>query len=209
MFRRLFGAKPPQVEPDAAPPIIVVSGLPRSGTSLMMTMLAAGGLLVLTDALRTADEDNPHGYYEFERVKQLDKGDHAWLEHAPGKAVKIVSALLVHLPATHDYQVIFMRRNLAEVLASQRKMLAHRGEVADAAHDAEMAALFEKHLVATQAWLQTQPNIRVLEIDYNGLLSDPVPHLRQLTTFLHRPLDQTKMAQVIDPALYRNRAEKG
>ncbi|MCX6050617.1 MAG: sulfotransferase domain-containing protein [Chloroflexi bacterium] len=185
-----------------------MSGLPRSGTSMMMKILEAGGLPVLTDALRTADDDNPKGYYEYERVKQLDKGDVAWLVTAQGKVVKVISALLPHLPATHQYRVIFMQRKLAEVLASQRKMLAHRGEQMGATEDAALATLFEKHLQATKAWLQTQPNIRVLDVDYNQLLLAPTPHLQAVNHFLDDKLDLARMAQAIDPTLHRNRADQ-
>src|SRR4026209_2745330 len=94
-------------------PIVVVSGLPRSGTSMMMQMLQAGGLEILTDAVRTPDGSNPKGYFEFEAVKDLDKGQApAWLAGARGKAVKIVSSLVRWLPESNDYQVIFMQRNL-------------------------------------------------------------------------------------------------
>ena len=108
--------------------ITIVSGLPRSGTSMMMKMLEAGGIPPLTDEIRTADTDNPKGYYEFERVKKMDKGDTAWLENAQGKSVKVISALLKHLPSDYRYRVIFMRRDMSEILASQKKMLDHRGE---------------------------------------------------------------------------------
>ena len=108
-------------------PIVVVSGLPRSGTSMMMQMLQAGGLEILTDAVRTPDGSNPKGYFEFEAVKDLDKGPPpAWLTGARGKAVKIVSSLVRWLPESHDYQVIFMRRDLDEVILSQNKMLVDR-----------------------------------------------------------------------------------
>ena len=121
--------------------ITVVSGLPRSGTSMMMKMLAAGGIPPLTDALRAADRDNPKGYYEFERVKQLDKGDTAWLPLAQGKVVKVISFLLQYLPPDQTYQVVFLRRNIDEILASQRKMLIHRGEDPDQMDDAQVAAM--------------------------------------------------------------------
>ena len=129
-----------------AVPVIVVSGLPRSGTSLMMNMLRAGGMPTVTDEMRTADDDNPRGYFELERVKQLAKGDVAWVESARGQAVKVISALLEHLPPTSTYQVLFMQRWLPEVLASQRKMLERRGEPTDTIPDQQMAALFDRHL---------------------------------------------------------------
>ena len=118
--------------------VVVVSGLPRSGTSMMMKMLEAGGLSPLIDGEREADEDNPKGYYEFERVKQLPKGDYGWLEDAQGRVVKVISGLLVHLPPTHDYRVVFMRRAMPEILASQRKMLVRRGENSDQVSDEKL-----------------------------------------------------------------------
>ena len=111
----------------ALEPVFIVSGLPRSGTSLMMMILNAAGIPPLTDYERNADEDNPRGYYEFERVKKLKDGDFGWLENAQGKAVKVISALLTYLPEGYTYKVIFMRRELSEILASQRKMLINRG----------------------------------------------------------------------------------
>lgn len=198
-LQRLFGAK---VVPS---PITIVSGLPRSGTSMMMRMLEAGGLPPLTDNERTADTDNPQGYYEFERVKQLDRGDTAWLATAPGHAVKVISLLLQHLPATYHYKVIFVERHIAEVLASQRKMLVHRQKDTDTVDDAEMTDLFQKHLVAIRRWLAQQPNFQVLYIHYSDLLKEPEAQAVQINQFLDGGLDVPKMATVIDPNLYRNR----
>jgi hypothetical protein len=186
--------------------VIVVSGLPRSGTSMMMKVLEAGGLPVLIDGLRTADSDNPEGYYEFERVKGLDKGDTAWLTDAQGKGVKVISALLEHLPPDQSYRVIFMHRQIEEVLRSQRKMLEHRGEATDAVDDAELAALFAKHLEKVKGWLAVQPNFAVLDIHYNRMLADPLPHVQMVNQFLGNSLDEASMAAVINPNLYRNRA---
>ena len=135
-FKKLFKSEEAQF-------ITVVSGLPRSGTSMMMKMLEAGGILPIIDNIRTADEDNPKGYYEFERVKAIDKGDTEWVADAQGKSVKVISALLKHLPSDHQYRVIFIRRHMDEILASQRKMLLRRGEDPDKMDDAEMALLFE------------------------------------------------------------------
>src|SRR3954447_12968927 len=120
-------------------PVIVVSGLPRSGTSLMMNMLQAGGVPIVTDAQRIADDDNPKGYFELERVKQMGRGDVDWVGDSHGKAVKVISYLLKNLPPTSSYKVLFMRRRLPEVLASQKKMLIRRGEPTDAVPDAQMA----------------------------------------------------------------------
>ena len=197
LFGRLF-RKEPQ-------PVIVVSGLPRSGTSMMMKMLEAGGLEVVTDHQRRPNEDNPQGYYEFERVKKLPEGDTQWLKDAEGKVVKIISALLMHLPPDHTYKILFMRRSMEEILASQKQMLVRRGEPSDKVDDAEMARLFDKHLREIQTWLDRQPHVTYLDIDYNAMLRDPRPQLARVLPFLGLALDLEKMAEVVDPALYRQR----
>jgi hypothetical protein len=187
-------------------PVIIVSGLPRSGTSMMMKVLEAGGLPVLIDGLRAADPDNPEGYYELERVKELDKGDAGWVADAQGKGVKVISALLEYLPSDYTYRVIFMHRKIEEVLNSQRKMLERRGESTEAVNDAEMADLFAKHLVKVKEWLRDQPNFSVLDIDYNAMVNDPEPHIRKINQFIDNALDEQAMAKMINPDLYRNRA---
>ena len=187
--------------------ITIVSGLPRSGTSMMMKMVDAGGIPPVTDALRAADEDNPKGYYEFERVKQMDKGDTAWVPEARGKAVKVISALLKHLPATEQYRVIFIRRNIDEILASQRKMLIRRGEDPDKQDDAQMKVLFEKHVRGVEQWLAGRGNVRTLYVHYSDMLGDPRPQIERVNAFLGGKLDTAQMAEVVDPALYRNRGQ--
>jgi hypothetical protein len=189
----------------AARPVVVVSGLPRSGTSMLMRMLEAGGIPPLTDELRSADDDNPRGYYEFEPVKKLREGDSSWLPQAQGKAVKIISALLSYLPPTQTYQVLFIQRAIPEILASQRKMLINRGEDPDKISDAEMAQYFEKHLAQVTAWLAQQGNITTLYVDYNQMLYDPAPTARRLNKFLGGDLNIDQMVGVVDPALYRQR----
>lgn len=199
-LRKLF-------QPKQAPFITIVSGLPRSGTSMMMKMIEAGGIAPLIDNIRTADVDNPKGYYEFERVKQLDKGDTAWLPEAQGKVVKIISALLKHLPAGYQYRVIFMQRNMDEVLASQHKMLEHRQENAEAMDNAKMAALFEKHLAAVDKWLTEQPSVAVLYVHYSSMLAAPPSQIERINQFLGGKLDTAKMNQIVDANLYRNRTK--
>jgi len=205
LWRGLAGnpAKPAVV--PTQPPITIVSGLPRSGTSLMMRMLEAGGIPPLTDHERSADDDNPGGYYEFERVKQLEKGDTAWVATVSGKAVKVISMLLRHLPTTQRYQIIFMERELGEVLASQRKMLINRDADAEAVDEAQIEALFTHHLEEIRQWLATQPNIAVLYISYSELLTNPTPLVAQINDFLGGQLNGAAMLDVIDPTLYRNR----
>jgi len=193
-------------KPKAPPFVTVVSGLPRSGTSMMMKVLEAGGLPVVTDKQRTADEDNPKGYFEFERVKQLDKGDTAWVGEAQGKVVKVISALLEYLPPAYPYRVIFIRREMSEILASQKKMLERRGEPTDRVSDEELARLFSKHVQKVETWLRGQSNFSVLYVDYNKMLADPLPYVRQVNQFLGGALEEQKMAGMVDPSLYRNRA---
>ena len=193
------------LEPTSKPAVIIVSGLPRSGTSMMMKMLEAGGIAPLTDEIRTADKDNPKGYYEFERVKKLNEGDVAWLDQAGGKAVKVISALLKHLPADYAYKVIFMHRKIEEVLASQRQMLIRRGEPADSIGDEKMAGLVSKHLGQIQAWIAEQPNIDVIYVSYNEILEDPTGNVEKINQFLGNTLDKEKMVSVIDEDLYRQR----
>lgn len=185
--------------------IVVVSGLPRSGTSMMMKMLDAGGLPPLTDQKRTPDSDNPKGYYEYERVKRLKKGDTSWLSQAEGKSVKVISALLQYLPNRYDYRVILMRRELREILASQRKMIENRGEETESASDEEMIVLYTKHLQQVESWLKSTSHMRHIDIDFNGVISDPWPYLKKIQSFLGRNLDTQEMATVIDPTLYRQR----
>jgi hypothetical protein len=184
--------------------IAIVSGLPRSGTSLMMGMLEAGGMDLLVDGIRTADEDNPKGYYEFERVKQIDT-DQDWLEDAKGKAVKMIGELLRRLPSTYTYKVIFMRRQMEEILASQRQMLIRRGEPTDAVSDEDMARMFGRHLEQVEAWIASQPKVDALYVSYNDLLADPEPHARRINEFLGGTLDLDAMVDVVDHSLYRQR----
>jgi hypothetical protein len=187
--------------------VTVVSGLPRSGTSMMMKILEAGGLPPLTDNLRTADEDNPKGYYEFERVKQLPKGDVAWLPDAQSKVVKVIAALLPYLPSGYQYRVIFMQRAMPEVLASQKQMLIRRGEDPNKIPDDVIAKLFEKHLKQVNDWVSQQPNVARLDVNYNEMLKNPQPFIDQIAAFLGNRLDKIKMATVVDLDLHRQRKE--
>jgi Sulfotransferase family len=185
-------------------PIIIVSGLPRSGTSMMMRMLAEGGLPILTDELRRPDDDNPKGYLELEAVRQLKEGNFGWLKEANGKAVKIISGLLEYLPQDYQYKIIFMERDPKETLASQKKMLDHRGQTSKLSDEA-MEEQFHKHLAAMKPWLVRQPNMDVLYINYNALMTDPELLCEKVTEFLGLPLNEAQMLAVPDPQLYRNR----
>lgn len=187
--------------------IIAVSGLPRSGTSLMMSMLEAGGMQLLIDNVRSADDDNPKGYFEYERVKKLRDGDIAWLPEAEGKAVKIISYLLQHLSDHHEYRVIFMQRDLSEILASQRKMLINRGEDPDKVDEDELRRLMLAHLDQVQKWMQQQSNISTLEVQYRDLIDHTEEQIPRIDDFLGNVLNREKMASVIDPTLYRQKAQ--
>jgi hypothetical protein len=185
-------------------PVIIVSGLPRSGTSMMMKMLAEGGLPILTDELRRPDDDNPNGYFELEVVRQLKEGNSSWLTEANGKVVKVISALLEHLPKEYQYKIIFMERDPKETLASQKKMLDHRGQESKLS-DEEMEQQFHKHLTVMKPWLVRQPNIDVLYVNYNALMAEPKPNCDRIIEFLEVPLNQAQMLAVPDTQLYRNR----
>lgn len=185
--------------------VIIVSGLPRSGTSMMMAMLEVGGVPLLTDGERVPDDDNPKGYFEFERVKKLQEGDVSWLSEAQGKAVKVISYLLFKLPDTHQYQVIFILRNLDEILSSQKKMLLHRGEDPNKVSDTELKTVMSNHLAQVEEWLGNQPNIRSLDVDYNRLLENPEDDVRRITDFLDFSLNPDDLKSIIEPKLYRQR----
>lgn len=184
--------------------IVVVSGLPRSGTSMMMMMLEAAGVPILTDSVRSADEDNPRGYFEFERVKAIAQ-DQGWLEEAQGKAVKVISELLMRLPADYHYMVIFMRRDMQEILASQRQMLMRRGQPADALDDARLTRIFGHHLRRVEQWIAGQPNVECLYVSYNAMLARPRDQAGRVNTFLGGALDVEAMIAVVDHTLHRQR----
>lgn len=182
--------------------IIIVSGLPRSGTSLMMQLLYAGGIEALTDHVRAPDPDNPRGYYEFERVKKV-KGDTSWLADARGKVVKMVSQLLLDLPANENYRIVFMERDLEEVLDSQEKMLRRLGQPVIPRDT--MRRAFALHLNRVRRWLSEQPNIAVLRIRYADVVNRPSSEVERINSFLGGRLNTEAALKAIDPALYRNR----
>lgn len=184
--------------------IAIVSGLPRCGTSMMMRMLEAGGMPVLVDGVRQADEDNPNGYYEFERVKRL-KDDKGWLPGAGGHVVKMVSALLTELPPDYRYRVVFMERDVAEMLESQRAMLSRHGEVDDSRPLEERVAAFDRHVASLLAWIDRQPNFTLLRVSYNDVLTDTERQIDMVNRFFGGVLDAAAMARVVDVSLYRQR----
>jgi len=187
-------------------PIVVVSGLPRSGTSMMMRMLEAGGLPILSDGERAADIDNPKGYFELERIKNLEKEmDKSYLRAARGKAVKVISFLIKDLPDENDYRVLFMRRDLDEVIASQQKMI-DRLESADTEADAAaMREAFRNDIARVRVLCRTRPNFALIEIRYREAIADPAAASRAVNEFLGGKLDEAAMRAAVDASLYRNR----
>jgi hypothetical protein len=184
--------------------ITVVSGLPRSGTSLMMQMLAAGGLPILSDGTRGPDADNPRGYFELEAAKKT-RQDPSWLAAAPGKAVKVVHLPLHDLPAGYTYRVLFMKRRLEEVLASQRAMLDRLGKKGASLPDAELGRVYQGQLDRLEQWLPGQANFSVLYLSYNDLVAEPAPICDRINQFLDGRLDAVAMQKAVDPSLYRRR----
>ena len=184
--------------------VTIVSGLPRSGTSMTMRMVEAGGIEAVTDNVRRADEDNPKGYYEFEAVKKT-REDASWVAGTVGKLVKMVYTLLYDLPDQYAYRVLFMQRKLQEVIASQNRMLARLGHGDASGQDAAMMGLFQRDLKKIEGWLPTKENFRVLYVDYNQMLANPLPQIDRINEFLDGNLDTSAMAAVVDPSLYRNR----
>ena len=201
-MKNLFARQNPKKTSES---IVIVSGLPRSGTSMMMKMLAEGGLSTVVDFLREADEDNPNGYFEIESSKSLKDGEKKWLYDAQGKVVKVISYLLEFLPDDLIYDIIFMEREIGEILASQRKMLQRRNETS-ALSDAEMESQFREHLRAVKYWTARKPNMRMLFVKYTEMVNAPENLCNSIREFLDVPLDLQAMQLVPNQLLYRNRS---
>jgi len=172
----------------------------------MMQMLDAGGLPAVRDEIRTADEDNPRGYYEFERVKQI-KTDKAWLPDAMGRVVKMIHALISDLPEGYEYRVLFMRRELDEVLTSQTKMLTRHGKSGASLPPDKLKGVYLQQIEKVMSWMKARPHFRVMEVNYNALVADPAAESAKIAAFLDGRVDAAKMAGAVDPSLYRNRAK--
>ena len=170
---------------------------------MMMQMLHTGGLPCITDELREADISNPKGYCEFEKGKGL-RTDNSWLPEAKGKAIKIISHLLSCLPPELDYKVVFMERNLDEVLASQRKMLENQGRSEGDPSDKRLSQIFAKQLYQVKKMLDDR-QIPTLFVGYRDALEDPVEISTKLQAFLGKNLDQQAMKDVVDYNLYHQR----
>jgi hypothetical protein len=172
---------------------------------MMMQMLEAGGMPILSDGQRSTDEDNLRGYYEFEPVKRLRR-DSEWLRQAKGKAVKVIYLLVEELPAGYDYQVIFMYRDLPEVVRSQQAMLERNGKQGAGLGPEEMVEVYRRQLASFNAWLAEQPNFRRLDVAYREAIENSHATCQQIVEFLDLPLDVDAMASVVEPSLYRQRS---
>lgn len=172
---------------------------------MLMRMLEAGGIAPVTDGIRAADDDNPRGYYEIEAAKLLPQ-DTAWLKAAPGKAVKVVSALLERLPSSYQYRIVFLERDLGEVLASQRRMLERRGEPTDRIPEDSMATLFRKHVASVLARAGERAEMQLMVLAHADALASPEQAAARLDSFLGGGLDQSAMAAAVDRSLWRQRS---
>ena len=205
------GAKETKTEVESAPTtvpvgvlekltITIVSGLPRSGTSMMMQMLAAGGLTAFTDAKREADESNPRGYFEHDRVKALAK-DSTWLPEADDMAVKVVAPLLRYLPAGPAYRIVFMERDIEEILRSQSTMLARDGRTS--ADREVLRRAYERQVAGAKAWAARQKRTEFMAIAYQDVLADAAAATARVNSFLGGSLNESAMAEAVDPSLHR------
>lgn len=185
-------------------PITIVSGLPRSGTSMMMQIVVAGGIPALTDDVRRADEDNPKGYYELEAVKKT-KEDSSWLDEASGKVVKMVHLLLYDLPPERSYRVIYTERNIDEVLASQNRMLDRMDKSGGGLTDEQTGRVFKEQVTRLKKWLAGRDNFKVLYVSYNELIQGSKETVEKINEFLGGGMDTEAMSRVVDPSLYRQR----
>lgn len=173
---------------------------------MMMSALKMGGMGIITDRIRSADPNNPKGYYEFERVKKLPKGDVEWMHSVKGKAVKIISALLRYLPHEYQYRVIFMERDIEEILASQERMLERSGRFTEGSSgNDELKNSFTDHLHDLKIWLREQKWIDTNYVSYNEILQNPGVEFAKISKFLDDRVDQNAMAMVVDPTLYREK----
>ncbi|MBW8051165.1 MAG: tetratricopeptide repeat protein [Cytophagales bacterium] len=187
--------------------IYVVSGLPRSGTSLMMQMLESGGMEIYTDGFRKADENNPRGFYEHENVKTLMRNN-TWLKETDNKAVKIISHLLHNLPPNYNYKIIFMERDITEVISSQVEMLERQGKANTKNYPLKLELAFKKNLTKVKEWAKIQPNVEMICVKYTDIITDPVKQAEKVGEFLNNSLNIFKMAAVVDTSLYRIRQKK-
>jgi hypothetical protein len=182
--------------------ILVVTGLPRSGTSLMMQLINKANIPILSDGKRERDISNPEGYYELEAVKGI-VADNSFLKEAPGKAVKIVAPLPLYLDLKLKYKVVFMRREINEILRSQEKML-QKDQVSERE---KFRTIYEFHLKKTYRFL-LENDIPFIDVNYNALMVESEKEIEKFKDFLNLNVSIQELLEVVRPDLYRNRNEK-
>lgn len=184
--------------------ITVVSGLPRSGTSLMMQILEASGYEILTDGLRKADENNLNGYYEYEHVKSLAK-DNSWMAEAEGKAVKIIAQLLPYLPEGFEYRIFYMERNLDEIVSSQSRMLGRLNKKVSPTDNNVLKSVFEKQSIAVIKQMTCRTDVSLLRVSFNGLMNNSESEIEALQRFSVGKISKEAVMRVINPEHYREK----
>ncbi|MFM7074874.1 MAG: alkaline phosphatase family protein [Planctomycetaceae bacterium] len=186
--------------------VLVVSGLPRSGTSMLMRVLERGGVPLLVDRVRGPDDSNRLGYYEYEPVKSLAStgvSERGWLAGARGRAVKVVAPLLRHLPPGSPTRVIVLHRPLGQVLASQEAMKARLGTVAGATSATVLARQFGAEMERIDALVAARPAWQVLHVSYERMLADPEGECRRIGRFLAAPFDAAAAATAVEASQRR------
>src|SRR5215469_14063376 len=186
--------------------ITIVSGLPRSGTSLMMQMLYTGGMTILTDEIRPPDENNPRGYLEWEPVMRLRREPQR-ISEGEGTLVKVVSPLLTSLPSGHAYRVIFMLRPICEILRSQAEMIRRRSATTSPHNAPRLTQAYQRHLVEVFAWMEHQNNLQVIRVDYAELIQNSAVQAERIRRFVDLNLDVDRMIRAVDPSLHRQHAQ--
>jgi len=187
--------------------ITIVSGLPRSGTSLMMQMLEKGGMDILTDGHRKPDENNTRGYFEVEKVKTLQK-DNSWLNEAEGKAVKIIVQLLPFVSPDFDYSVIYMIRPVEEILRSQTRIISNLYKEKKTLAPEILEKTFAKQVRRVQQWMEAHPRIQTLYIFYPEVLHHPLNQARTIQQFLGLELDVKSMASAVDASMWHQKSNE-
>lgn len=187
--------------------IIIVSGLPRTGTSMMMNILKESGIRILEDQSREANEHNPEGYFEYQPVLELPEGNISWLENAEGQAVKVNSYYIQHLPPKYEYKVLFMERNIEEIVKSQHKTLADEGKKFHKKEIKMMGDYFRTHIKQIKTWISLQPNFSVLYISYSALVSTPGQYPSIIGEFLEYDAEKLNVEKVVDKKLYKEKVK--
>lgn len=167
---------------------------------MMMSMLGAGGIDLLVDDHRPVDDSNSNGYFEYEPVLST-RDSTEWVPLAEGKAVKVIYALLDSLPSSFDYRVIFMLRDIGDVVESQTRMLERNGQSGAATSKQRLVEIFEKERQRSLHWLREQANFDLLAVEYESIIRNPQKKSREIVDFLGGNLDESSMAASVNPSL--------